>query len=100
MEELLVLIVEKVRLHRQLLRDVLQNELDQLEELVVEDLAVDEELSVVFLYLLADPLWNVLIDLTIVYLSHFLFLIGLILALNIIRDDDLSNRILELLFIY
>ena len=41
MEELLVLIVEKVRLHRQILRDVLQNELDKLEELVVEDLAVD-----------------------------------------------------------
>lgn len=53
-EVLVVREVVVVRCHAQITRDVFQDELDQEEELSVEDLAIDNELNIVFLDHLFD----------------------------------------------
>jgi len=56
--------------HDQVAADVLQDELDQEEELLVEDLPVDHEVSVVLGDQLLDPIWNHSFHFAVVVLKH------------------------------
>lgn len=62
-----------MRCHAQICRNVFEHEHDQFEELRVKHLTVNDELSVVFLHHLANPVWNLRCHISVGDLINFLF---------------------------
>ena len=62
--------------HAQVRRDVLQHELDKEEELVVKHLTIDNELSIIFLNHVTDPVRHFLLNTAVVNIHDLFFFVS------------------------